>query len=282
MMSVSNLITVPLLEACLYAPAAYGVFLAFRILRFPDLAVDNTFSLGALVGTAAATSHHSLWFAFAAVALSGAAVGALSSALFTVAHISKLLSTVMVYSMLFSVNLRIFGRPNVPFPAWDHDNALVAVATALISTACLLFLLAITLGKTLVAHGNNPRVTAEFGINAHLVTGTGLALANALIAMSGFVTAQSFGFADVGLGAGALLHAVASIIIGTAIIRGTSFRTRILAIAVGLVAHSALLFAATSYLSDVLRASDVKLLSSVLVVAIVVGLRTRQEELFEL
>jgi putative ABC transport system permease protein len=255
------------------------MYLAFRVLRFPDLSVDNVFAMGGLVAASAAYGGLNPIFAALLVLVAGFLVGIVTSTLFTLGGLSKLLSGLITYSVLFSVNLRVFGKPNVSFVSWPHLVPWTGPLAGLLSLAFVAVLLSSTLGKALIAYGENSKLTEELGIDSRLLVAIGLGLATSLVCLSGFAVSQSFGFADVGLGVGTLLHGIAGILVGTAVFGATSTTGRLLAITLGLFLYNSLLYVAMLSMSQSFRATDIKLVSSALVVLAVVAMKSSREEL---
>jgi putative ABC transport system permease protein len=227
---------------------ALGVYISFRIFDFPDITVDGSITLGAAV---AATLMVSGWNPLAATALSffaGAVAGCVTGLLAMKFQINKLLSGILTMTALYSVNLRIMGRSNIPlmnektlgsqaeaagralfgkdtlvilgWEAASRDLSLLILAVlAIVAVSVVLFFFFRTnLGTAMRATGDNAQMIRAVGVDDGLMVILGLALANALVALSGALLAQYQGFADVQMGIGMVVWGLASVIIGEALV----------------------------------------------------------------
>lgn len=227
---------------------ALGVYISFRVFDFPDITADGSITLGAAV---AASLMVSGWNPLAATVLSffaGAVAGLATGVLAMRFQINKLLSGILTMTALYSVNLRIMGRSNIPLMnektlvsqaeaagralfgkdnimvlGWEvgvRDLSLLVLAPVVIVAASIvLFLFFRTnLGTAMRATGDNPQMVRAVGADDRLMVILGLALANALVALSGALLAQYQGFADVQMGIGMVVWGLASVIIGEALV----------------------------------------------------------------
>jgi putative ABC transport system permease protein len=228
---------------------ALGVFLSFRIFQFADITVDGSLTLGAaLAGVLLTEGYNPLvatGLAFGAGLIAGAATGVLH----TKFQINPLLSGILVMTALYSINLRIMGKSNLPLPsstslagyAGDLGSFLAAgedqvtlldwevpavdlgmLVLSLFTTAAIgLALYAFfrtDLGTAMRATGDNDQMIRALGVNVDLMLIGGLALSNGLVALSGALLAQYQGFADVQMGIGMVVWGLASVIIGEALV----------------------------------------------------------------
>jgi len=210
-----------------YAFVALGVLLSFRILDFPDLTVDGSFPLGAAVAAVGIVAGWNPWLAMAAACGAGALAGfatAFVSVRFRVLH---LLASILTMIALFSINLRIMGRPNVavlnqetaltPFlglgPGYLVRPLFVLVLVVVAGVLLALFLRT-DLGLAMRATGANPRMARAQGVRVAYHVMAGVALSNALVALSGALFAQTNGFADVTSGIGTIVVGLAAVIAG--------------------------------------------------------------------
>ena len=224
-----------------------GVWISFRVLRFTDITVDGSITLGAAVAAVLLTRGWSPWAATGVAALAGGVAGYVTGSLHTRFRIQELLSGILVMTALYSINLRVMGRSNVPLmntrnvadaaTEWlmgraGGDSVLVLgwrvpaselgmLATALAITVATAFLLrafmATHLGTALRATGENAQMVRAQGVNDRSMQVFGLFCANALVGLSGALLAQYQGFADVQMGIGMVVWGLASIIIGEAL-----------------------------------------------------------------
>lgn len=282
-------------QGLIYGLMALGVYISFRILSFPDLSVDGTFPLGAAVGATLIVAGWSPYAALGVAFAAGAVGGAFTGILATKFRIQGLLAGVLTMIMLYSLNLRIMGRPNLPLlgrpsvfrlaAQWGGiplSWANLAVASSLMGgTILLLHLLFRTeVGLTLRATGDNPAMVRAYGTSPEGMIGLGLALANGLVALSGALVAQHSGFADVGLGVGTIVAGLASVIVGEILLRPRSVLTALGAVVAGSCLYRGAILVALRYGSAVgFTASDLRLLTALVVLGALIApaRRLRQE-----
>lgn len=269
---------------------AIGVYLAFRVLDFPDLTVDGSFPLGAAVTAVLIIAGMNAWLAASVAMLAGAAAGLVTATLNVRFRILNLLASILTMIALFSVNLRVMGRPNValinqetmisPFYGLGLPDFYVRplFVGVLVAVAVLLVwrFLESDMGLAMRATGANPRMARAQGVKTDRQIYLGMALSNALVAFGGSLFAQTNGFADVTSGVGTIVVGLAAVIIGE-----TLFRSRLLLIAlIGCVGGSiiyriAIQFALSSDFLG-LQASDLNLVTAVLVTIALVLPRLRR------
>ena len=227
---------------------ALGVFISFRIFDFPDITADGSITLGAAVTAVLILAGVHPLAALAAAFAAGVAAGTTTGVLHTRFKINGLLSGILVMTALYSVNLHIMGKSNVPLLSertlvtiaesaalralgtstvqvlgWDvsaRDAAVLALAFAVavaVSVALYLFFRT-NIGTAMQAAGDNAQMIRALGVNVDNMIVLGLALSNGLIAFSGGLLAQYQGFADVQMGIGMVVWGLASIIIGEALV----------------------------------------------------------------
>ena len=222
---------------------ALVVFVSYRLFRFPDITTDGAFTLGAVAATRLIVSGHDPLVATLAGAAAGAVAGACTGALHAALGIEPLLSGILVTTALASVSLVLLGRSNVPLAgaetildrgsAWflpattalgfgeaaDEASRLAAVLAAVAVAVLVLWLFFRTrLGTAMRAGGDTPTMARALGRRTGLLTVAGLAIANALTALSGALLAQVQGFADVQMGIGMVVWGMASLFLGAALV----------------------------------------------------------------
>lgn len=268
-------------QGLIYGLMALGVYISFRVLSFPDLSVDGTFPLGAAVTAALITGGWDPFLASLIALGAGAVAGAFTGILSTKFRIQGLLAGVLTMTMLYSLNLRVMGRPNVPL--LGRPSALTITAQALhfarpwglvLVAAILAFGLKLILdlffhtelGTAMRATGNNPDMVQAFGINPETMVILGLALSNGLVALSGALVAQYSGFADVGMGVGTIVAGLASVIVGEMLFRPRSVIWATAAALIGSCLYRAAILVALRYGGALgFTASDLKLLTALVV-----------------
>ena len=263
----------------IFGLVALGVFLSFRIINFPDLTVDGSFPLG---GAVAATLIVAGWNPFAATAVAmvaGGLAGYLTAWLNVRLRIMQLLASILVMIALYSVNLRVMGKPNVALindatvfslvefgglpDYWLKPLVLLVVVIAAKVLIDLFF--ASEVGLAMRATGSNPRMARAQGISTDRLTVWGLALSNALVSLAGALFVQSQGGADISMGIGTIVIGLAAVIIGETILPARSLIVTTLACILGAVLYR--FFIALALNSDFigLKAQDLNLVTAVLV-----------------
>jgi len=274
-------------QGLIWGLAALGVYLSFRVLNFPDLSVDGTFPLGAAV-TATLISRG--WDPFGALALAaaaGMAGGLWTAALSTRFRIQGLLAGVLTMIMLYSLNLRVMGRPNLPLLGRPSAFRTLSILTGvpgdwakvlgagLLGLGCAALLIALfrtELGLALRASGDNPTTAQAYGLSPAAQLTWGLALSNGLVALSGGLAAQYLGFADIGMGIGTIVSSLAAVIIGEILFRPRGVGWGLLAALGGSVVYQGAIRVALRYGSRLgFTASDMRLLTALVVLAALVA-----------
>jgi putative ABC transport system permease protein len=228
---------------------ALGVFISFRVFAFPDITTDGSVTLGAAIAAALLMHGVSPLLATAAAFVGGLLAGATTGILNARFRINGLLSGILVMTALYSINLRVMGKSNIPLlgvetlgesarrllaivtgdrqevfvVGWRvpvHDLATLggAFVVAALVAGLLYAFLRTDLGTAMRATGDRPQMIEALGVDVGSMTILGLALANGLIALAGALLAQYQGFADLGMGIGMVVWGLASVIIGEALV----------------------------------------------------------------
>lgn len=262
----------------IYGVVAFGVFLTFRVLEFPDLTVEGSFPLGGAVAAAAIVGGSDVWTASVLATLGGAMTGIVTAFLAVNCGILHLLASILTMIAAFSVNLRIMGRPNIsllgeptvfsPLEALPlemvHAKPLFLAAAAFVIIVILTRLLLSEAGLAMRAAGGNPAMLRAAGGDPGGYVYLGLAASNGLVALGGALFAQASGFADVTTGVGTIIFGLAAVILGETLIRGDKIWVMLLACLVGAVVYRLAVALALSY-DFGLQASDLNLVTAVLV-----------------
>ena len=263
-----------------FALVAMGVFLSFRVLQFPDLTVDGSFPLGAAVAAILIVSGSNPFLATFVAALAGAGAGLVTAWLNIRLKILHRLVSILVLLALYSINLRVMGRPNVallgettvftPLEAFGTP-AYISVPAALLVLILIVKLLLdrflnSEMGLAMRATGVNPRMARAQGVATGRMILGGMAMSNALVAVAGALFAQSQGAADVTMGVGVIVVGLASVIGGEAIITPrTVFRATLACVAGSILYRLAVALALNADFIG-LKAQDLNLITAVLVV----------------
>ncbi|WP_151734736.1 ABC transporter permease ['Paenibacillus yunnanensis' Narsing Rao et al. 2020] len=253
----------------LYAFMALGVYITFRILDFPDLTVDGSFTTGGAIAAVMITNGYSPWLATLCALLGGALAGMCTGLLHTKGKINGLLSGILMMIALYSINLRILGKPNVSLMGEDTllspINLLVVMPFVVILVKLLMdVFLRTDLGLALRATGDNARMIRSFGVNTDTTTVLGISLSNGLVALSGALIAQDTSFADSSMGIGMIVLGLASVIIGEAIFGAGSVFRATLAVVLGSIVYR--IVVALALRAPGMEASDLKLITAIIVI----------------
>lgn len=263
----------------IYGLVAIGVFLSFRVLSFPDLTVDGSFPLGAAVLATAVTSGLDPWLATLLASLAGALAGLVTAVLNVRFRILHLLASILTMIALYSINLRIMGRPNIallneptmltPFESlglWPPlVRPLVLAGLVLIVTALLVRFLLSEVGLAMRATGSNARMAEANGIATGAAICLGMALSNALVAVAGALFAQANGFADVTIGTGTIVVGLAAVIVGETLVPRATIAAMALGCLLGSIAYRLVVALALEADFLGLQASDLNLITALLV-----------------
>lgn len=263
----------------IYGVMALGVYLTFRILNFPDLTVDGSFTTGAAVSAAMIVNGQNPLLATLAGAAAGLVAGAITGVLHTKGKIDGLLAGILTMIALWSVNLRIMGMANVPLlrehtlftplreAGWIGKTwfAVLVIAALLFALKLIVdWFLSTDLGLAIQATGNNEQMIRSFGVNTDGMKILTLALSNGLVALAGALVAQYQGFADISMGVGLILVGLASVILGQAVFGQRNIFMASLAVLVGSVLYRLIIFFA---LIAGLNPNDMRAVTALLVVA---------------
>ena len=264
-------------QGLLWAIMALGVFLTFRVLDIADLSVEGTFPLGAAVAATLIDAGHSVWFAMLIALIAGCIGGTVTALLTTKLKIPALLSGILTMIGLYSVNLMIMGKANVPllraetvFTLTENlfgvssvvATLIVGLVATVIVGAIMYWFFGTVLGTAIRATGCNPQMASAQGINTNVMVILGLLISNGLVALSGALVAQSNGFADVGMGTGTIVIGLASVIIGEVLFGTRSFKNWLISVVLGSVVYRAVI---AIVLELGMPPNDLKLFTAVLV-----------------
>ncbi|MDI3326990.1 MAG: ABC transporter permease [Alicyclobacillaceae bacterium] len=273
-----DLVLTAVREGLLFGVMAAGVFLTFRVLNFADLTVDGSFALGAAAYAAVLAGGGTAWKGLVLALAAGLAAGAVTGLLHTKAGITGLLAGILTMIALYSVNLRIMGRPNIPLLntrgvlGWFEPLGMSAEASAWTVTGLfavavwglLLWLFQTKFGYLLRATGDNLQMVKALGVNPDYMEICGLAVSNGLVALSGALVAQYQGFADVSMGIGTIVAGLASVIIGEMLMGSRGIGWLLAAVFVGTFVYRLSIGAA---LALGFAPTDLKLLTALIVFA---------------
>jgi putative ABC transport system permease protein len=274
----------------IFGLVALGVFLSFRVLAFPDLTVDGSYPLGAAVAATLIVNGVDPFLATAAAIVAGALAGLLTAFLNLRFGILHLLASILTMIALYSINLRIMGKPNVatlgsesiltPFQDLGLRNIylrplIAGIVLAIVGGLLARFLLS-DYGLAMRATGGNARMARAQGVDTKRTTYVGMAISNAMVALAGALFAQMNGFADVTLGTGTIVVGLAAVIIGETLFGARGILIALIGCVFGSIAYRLAIQLALS--SDVLglKASDLNFVTAVLVAIALILPRLRR------
>jgi len=271
-----NIIISVLEQGLLFSISVLGIYITFKIMNFADLSMDGTYPLGAAACAVFMMNGMNPWIATILSAFIGGLGGVITGLIHTKLKINGLMAGILVMFGLYSVNLRIMGKSNIPL--FNVKNVFTLPEVIVFSTdiSALLLLAAIVLvikvlyeaffktktGFFLRAVGDNEEILTSLGADSHKIKILGLALANFLVGLSGALTAQYQGFADIGMGTGSAVTALAAVIIGAALIKRINFKMSTTAI-LGAIMYKGILVTVLRFGLD---PNDFKLATAVAVI----------------
>ncbi len=259
-------------QSFIFAVMVLGVYISYKILDFPDMTVDGSFPLGAAVAAASIVKGLNPVLALLLAMAAGAAAGFVTGMIHVKLRVTNLLAGIIVMTGLYSINLRVMGKSNIPLFSVKHlfngsVSAIVVVAVILLLVKLSIdFLLKTKFGFALKALGDNESLIISLGLNEKTLKIYGLMIANGLVALAGGVLAQYQGFADVGMGTGTIITGLASIIIGDALFGKKKAVKISMVVIFGTIIYRTIIALS---LKVGMNASDLKLITSALVVIII-------------
>ena len=267
-------------QGMIWGLMAIGLYITYRILDVADLTVDGSIATGGAVAAVLVIGGWNIWAALLAAFVVGMLAGLVTGVFHTFCGIPAILSGILTQLALYSVNLRILGgKANVALSVAKYDllissrnvRALTVQNPILILTlfgvaliALLYWFFGTELGCSLRATGANRSMARAQGINTNKNVVLGLMLSNGIVALSGALLAQFQGFADVGMGRGAIVIGLAAVIIGE-VVFGKIFRNfglKLLAVAIGAILYY-LVIQVVLWMG--LNTNDLKLLTALVV-----------------
>ncbi len=272
-------------QGLLWSLLAVGVFLTFRVLDIADLTVEGSFPMGAAISAILLINGFNPIVSILGAAVGGMIAGAVTGWIHTKLKIPALLAGILTMIALYSINLHIMGKANVPLLRVDTiytmlgqalplDRtlmlAIVGLIVAVVTCLVLFWFFGTEIGAALRATGVNPQMIRAQGVNTDTMIVLGLLLSNGFVAVSGALIAQGNGYADVGMGIGTIVIGLASVIIGEVIFGTKSFVRSLIAVVLGSIVYR-IVIAIVLYIG--MPPNDLKLFTAVLV-AIALSLPT--------
>lgn len=273
-------------QGMIYAIMALGVYITYKILDFPDLTVDGSFPLGAAIGaTLIAKGFNPILAIFAAFA-AGIVVGILTGIIHVKFKVRDLLSGIIMMTALYTVNLRIAGRANLPIyekttifsndlvdgifkgPLAQYKTVIIIFIITMIAKYLLDWYLSTKSGYMLRAVGDNETIVTSQGVDKGKIKIIGLAISNALVTMSGCIFAQQQRFFDASMGTGTVVIGLASVIIGTSLFKKVTLLRVTSSVVIGSILYKACVAVAIRL---GMPSSDLKLITAILFLIILIA-----------
>lgn len=268
-------------QGLLWSLLSLGVFITFRILKFPDMTVEGSFPLGAAL-SAVMLQQHNIALSLLVAFVGGCLAGLVTAILYNYFHVQSLLAGILTLTGLYSVNLRILGQANLAIG--DQHNLyqlpflqqftvdqrllilnLIIIVVAMLALALLLYT---EFGQALIAAGDNPTMALSQGIAVKRTKTIGIVLSNGLIALVGGWVAQYNGFADVNMGIGVMVIGLSAIIIGERLLVGHHFISKLISIILGSIVYRLILLLV---LQLGFNANDFKLFSAIILAIFIIA-----------
>jgi len=220
-----------LLQALCFGPLALGLFLSMKIFNIPDITTDGSYTLGAALTAVGMASGLPIPLIFIIATLGGAFGGMLTALVHTKLKINALLAGILIMTALYSINLTMMGRSNIPllnyatlfsqlsfFKTMDLNILVILVIFVGIVLLIIGYVLKSDFGIAMRATGDSETMVRALGVNTTKMKIFGLAISNALVALSGSLIAQFQGFTDINMGIGIVISGLGSVIVGESLI----------------------------------------------------------------
>lgn len=248
-----NMIVSAISQGLLWGVLGLGIFMTYRILKFPDLTTEGSFPLGAAVSVSSIVAGINPYVATVLAILAGMGAGLVTGLLYTKGKIPVILSGILVMSGLNSVMLYVMQGPNISLlnrpriydvfntlPPY-FDTVIIGSIVLIVVTFLLLVFFYTDLGQAYIATGDNETMARSIGIQTDKMKILGLIISNGMIALSGALISQNNGYADVNSGLGVIVIGLASLIIGEVLFKETTLKERLITIVIGSILYQLLL-----------------------------------------
>ncbi|SDM55521.1 ABC transporter permease [Acetanaerobacterium elongatum] len=280
LMSLVSAVGASIPQGVLWGIMCLGVYITFKVLDFADMTVDGSFALGGSVSAVLIVNGAPPLFTVLVATLAGMLAGVITGVLNTKLKIPAILAGILPMIALYSINIRIMDKSNIPLLGEDTvmtqlskllplsqniSSLVVGVVFCVGLMAFLYWFFGTELGSAIRATGNNEQMVRALGANTDMMKIFGLLIGNGLVAMSGALVSQSQGFADVSMGVGTIVIGLASVIIGEVIFgRRFSFLYKLFSVVMGSIIYR-MVIAVVLWLG--MKSTDLKLLTAVIVAA---------------
>ncbi len=268
-----DIIISTLFQGLIYAVLALGVYITFRVLNFADMTSEGSFTLGGSVCAIMISNDINPMISLVVAGLIGSLAGLFTGILNTKFKIQDILSGILTMIALYSINLRVMGKSNISllgkntiFKMLGNSNMsdfVIGSIICLFLLVCMYLFFKTQIGLSVRATGDNEQMARALGINTNLNKILALMISGFICALSGALVVQNQGYSDINMGTGVIVIALASIVIGEAIIKKDSFLVRLISVVFGAVAYKFIIFFVLNLGMD---PSDLKLFTSAIVI----------------
>lgn len=256
-------------QGFIFSIVSMGVYITYKILDFPDMTADGSFATGAAVAAICLSKNFNSITASVLALIAGCIAGFITGVLHVKFKITNLMSSILVMIALYSINLRIMGKSNIPLFnkttlfSGNMNPLIIILIFSLLTKIVLDLFLKTKLGFLLNAVGDNEQLVTSLGVNKDIIKVLGLVVSNGLVALAGALMAQFQGFADVGMGTGTVVMGLAAVIIGESIFGKVSLMKATTMTILGSLIYKG---AISLVLQIGLEPTDLKLVTAVIVV----------------
>lgn len=280
-------------QGMIYAIMALGVYITYKILDFPDLTVDGSFPMGAAITAILISKDVNPLLTLPICFLMGGIVGVLTGLIHVKLKVRDLLSGIIMMTALYTVNLRIAGKANLPIynkttifendlvnslfsgPLGSYKTVVIILVITLIGKYLLDWYLSTKSGMLLRAVGDNEQIVTSLSVDKGLVKIVGLAIANGLVALSGCIFAQQQRYFDISMGTGTVVIGLASVIIGTSLFKKVTVLRVTSSVVIGSILYKGCVALAIQFGFE---SSDLKFITAALfLVILVVGMDRKRK-----
>lgn len=268
-----NIIISTLFQGLLYAILALGVYITFRVLNFADMTSEGSFTLGGSVCAVMISNGFNPIISLVLAGFIGSLAGLFTGILNTKFKIQDILSGILAMIALYSINLRIMGKSNVSLLGKDTvfkmlgnsniSDLIVGIILCLLLLVSMYLFFKTQIGLSVRATGDNEQMAQALGINTNLNKTLALMISGFVCALFGALIVQNQGYSDINMGTGVIVVALASIVIGEAVIKKDMFIVRLISVVVGAIAYKFIIFFVLNLGMD---PSNLKLFTSAIVI----------------
>lgn len=268
-----DIIISTLFQGLLYAVLALGVYITFRVLNFADMTSEGSFTLGGSVCAVMVANNINPIISLLIAGFIGSLSGLFTGILHTKFKIQDILSGILTMIALYSINLRIMDKSNISllgkntiFKILGNSNISDFVVGFILCLLLLIFMYLFfktQIGLSVRATGDNEQMARALGINTNLNKILALMISGFICALSGAIVVQNQGYSDINMGTGVIVVALASIVIGEAVIKKDLFLVRLISVIIGAIAYKFIIFFVLNLGMD---PSDLKLFTSAIVI----------------